>query len=135
VGFFATWKKLLVVLLMILLCKLNFYGIGGPFHKLIKSCLTNRYQRVLMGGKSSYHSSYSEWGKINHGIPQGSILGPLLFLFYINYLLKIVQYSSKPTHFADYTSLIFSNPNYLDFKPTINNVFSQINGLMIIYYF
>jgi len=65
----------------ILLCKLNFCAISGPFRKLIKSYLTNRYHRVLIGGKSSYHSSYSEWGKINHGVPQGSILVPLLFLF------------------------------------------------------
>jgi hypothetical protein len=54
-------------------------------------------------------------------------LGPLLFLFYINDLPKIVQYNSKQTLFADDTSLIFSNPNYLDFKTTINNLFSQIN--------
>jgi hypothetical protein len=68
-----------------------------------------------------------EWGKINHGVPQGSILGPLLFLFYINGLPQTVQYNSKPTLFADDTSLIFSNPNYLDSKTTINNVFSQLN--------
>ena len=42
----------------ILLCKLNFYGIRGPFRKLIKFYLTNRYQTVLIGGKSSYHISY-----------------------------------------------------------------------------
>jgi len=53
-------------------------------------------------------------------------LGPLLFLFYINDLPKIVHYNSKPSLFADDTSLIFSNPNYLDFKTTIN-VFSQLN--------
>jgi hypothetical protein len=88
-----------------------------------------------MGGKSSYHSSYSEWGKINHGVSQGSILGPLLLLFCVNDLLNIVHYNSKPTLFADDTSLIFSNPSYLDFKTTINNVFSQLNGLMKIYYF
>jgi hypothetical protein len=51
----------------------------------------------------------------------------LLFLFYINELLKIVQYNSKSTHFAYDTSLIFSNPNYSDFKTNINNVFSQLN--------
>jgi hypothetical protein len=54
-------------------------------------------------------------------------LGPLLFLFYVNDLLKIVQYNSKPILFTDDTSLIFSNPNYLDFKTTLNNVFSQLN--------
>jgi hypothetical protein len=54
-------------------------------------------------------------------------LGPLLFLFYINDLPKIVQYNSKPTLFADDTSFIFSNPNYSDFKTTINKVFPQLN--------
>jgi len=77
-----------------------------------------------MGGKSSYHSSYSEWDRINHGVPQGSIVGPVLFLFYINDLPKIVKYNWKPRLFADDTSFIFSNPNYLDFKTTVNNVFS-----------
>ena len=75
-----------------------------------------------------------ECGKINHGVPQGSILGSLLFLFYINGLLKIVQYNSKPTLFADDTSLILSNPSHLDFKTNINNVFSHLNGLIIHYF-
>jgi hypothetical protein len=118
----------------LLLCKLNFYGIRGPFYKLVKSYLTNRYQRVLIGGMSS-HSNILECGKINHGVLQGSILGPLLFLFYINGLLKIVQYNSKPILSADETSLILSNPSHLDFKTNINNVFSHLNGLMIIHYF
>jgi len=89
------------------------YGIRGPFHNLIESYVTNRYQRFLIGTKSCYHSSYLEWGKINHSVPQGFILGSLLFLFYVNGLPKIVQNNSKPTLFADDTSFIFSNPNCL----------------------
>jgi hypothetical protein len=75
----------------ILLCKLKFYRVRSPFHKLIKSYLTNRYQTVLIESMSAYYSSYSESDKINHGIPQGFILSLLLFLFYVNDLLKIVH--------------------------------------------
>jgi hypothetical protein len=65
-------------------CKLNCYGISGPIRKLIKSYVTNRYQRFLIRGTSSYRNSCSEWGKINNAVPQGSIVGPLRFLFCIN---------------------------------------------------
>jgi hypothetical protein len=41
----------------ILLCKLNLYRIRGPVHKVIKSYLTNRYQRIIIGGKYSLHSN------------------------------------------------------------------------------
>ena len=74
-----------------------------------------------MAGSS--YTRFSEWAKINHGVPQRSIVGPLLFLFCISDLPKIVQYISNPTLFADDTSLIFSYTNYLDFKTNINNGF------------
>jgi len=45
-------------------------------------------------------------------------------------LPKIAHFNSKPSFFADDTSFIFSNPNYSDFKTTINNVFSQLNKLL-----
>jgi hypothetical protein len=48
-----------------------YYGINGGIYSLIESYLENRYQRV------KYNNKLSNWGKINIGVPQGSILGPL----------------------------------------------------------
>ena len=48
--------------------------------ELIKNFLSNKFQKVILNGQTS------EWEKINVRVPQGSILGPLFFLIYINYL-------------------------------------------------
>jgi hypothetical protein len=65
-----------------ILSKLEFYGIVGKANTLIKSYLSDRYQRVLIDTSHSNNSIYSDWVKIKNGILQGSILGPLFFLFY-----------------------------------------------------
>ena len=64
----------------ILLNKLEFYGIRGRFLQLIKTYLQNRYQRVVLN--NNYTTSISDWGKITHGVPQGSVLGPRLATFH-----------------------------------------------------
>jgi hypothetical protein len=76
---------------------------------------------------SSHHSVSSDWGKIKHDVLQGSILGPLLFLYYVNDLSKIIKHNSKPVLFADDKGFFITNPCYINFKSNINNVFLQLN--------
>ena len=80
-----------------LVFKLKSMGISGNLLTLMESFLSERYQRVLLNGQSS------EWATINAGVPQGSILGPLLFLIYINDLSNGINSDVKL--FADDTSI------------------------------
>ena len=83
----------------ILLAKLNHSGIHGVSNDWFKSYLYNRYQYVCING---YESGLAA---INCGVPQGSVLGPLLFLLYINDLNQAIK-SCKVHHFADDTNLL-----------------------------
>ena len=80
-----------------LLFKLKQNGISGELLQLFSSYLSNRKQRVILNGKAS------QWGDIEAGVPQGYVLGPLLFLIYINDLENGIK--SKIKFFADDTSL------------------------------
>ena len=83
----------------ILLAKSNHYGICEVSNDWFKSYLSNCYQYVSING---YKSGLAA---INCGVPQGSVLRPLLFLLYINDLNQAIKFC-KVHHFADDTNLL-----------------------------
>ena len=108
----------------ILLKKLEHYGIRGVVLDWFRSYLTNRTQRVFVDGKlSEYNHNY-------HGVPQGSVLGPLLFLLYIN----DIPHSSQIMTFhlyADDTSIFFSHENLSNLESIVNAELAKISDWLI----
>lgn len=76
--------------------KLHHYGIRGKTNRWIESFLANRRQTVVLEGEKSYEAN------VTSGVPQGSVLGPCLFLFYINDIPDRLQ--AKVRLFADDTA-------------------------------
>ena len=97
----------------ILLSKLEHYGIRGLANEWFKSYLSNRKQYVSING---YDSNLAD---VKFGVPQGSVLGPLLFLIYINDLNQALKFC-KVHHFADDTNLIH-------FSKSVNRLNKHVN--------
>lgn len=97
----------------ILLEKLRHYGIRGTANKWFKSYLSNRKQFVFISGVKS------EIKEIKHGVPQGSVLGPLLFIIYINDIYNSIRNSSTFL-FADDTGILNSNTNLKTIEKQLN---------------
>ena len=88
----------------ILLGKLEHYGIRGHANKLIRSYLSNRIQYTTVNGINS------DKQEITMGVPQGSVLGPLFFLIYVNDIVNVLKHE-KTTLFADDTSVLINDKN------------------------
>ena len=99
--------------------KLRQNGISGELLNILTDFLDNRTQRVILNGQ------YSSWAKVEAGVPQGSILGPLLFLIYINGLSD--NLASSPKSFADDTPLFSVVKNVDASNIDLNNDLKKIS--------
>ena len=105
----------------LLIAKLNAYGLESSALRLINDYLTNRKQRAKVA------SSFSTWSSIFTGVPQGSVLGPLLFNIYINDFFFFIKESST-TNFAD-DNTIYANGKTM--QEVINKLEIDIQNALI----
>ena len=108
----------------ILLSKLYLYGVIGNAYELLSSYLDNRTQRCAVNGVISNTCT------LTCGIPQGTILGPLLFLLYINDLPNCLS-NSKPRMYADDTHLTYADNDICSIETSLNQDLSNINRWLI----
>jgi hypothetical protein len=71
--------------------------------------------------------NYSNWELVKHGVSQGSILGPMFFLLYINDVPTVTAKSAKLVLYADATSFIITNPSPTEFSNKLNKVIANVN--------
>lgn len=104
----------------ILLDKLYSYGIRGKGHTLITSYLNNRKQKVKID------SHVSDFENVNTGVPQGTILGPLLFILYVNDLLTSMPNNSILSY-ADDTAVIANGKTWSEVENKMNKYLEDVS--------
>ena len=108
----------------VLITKLDYYGIRGCINNWCKSYLSGRRQTTEIDG----HISLKEINPF--GVPQGSVLGPLLFLLYINDITKASNILNFFL-FADDTTLLHAHKNLKYLEKTMNNELQKLGDWLI----
>ena len=103
----------------IILKKLNHYGFRGSTLNFLKSYLENRRIRIRSNGTKS------DFFYVSHGVPQGSILGPILFLLYVNDLPNVSKFET--TLFADDTNLHLSNTSLKQLQIEVSREINKVD--------
>lgn len=105
----------------LLMKNLEEIGFRGTAYKLISSYLTNRMQCVEV------NEIRSNFAKIEYGVPQGTILGPILFIIYLNNLFEI-DAKGLVISFADDTAIFYEGENWESLKQMVENDFVKIKS-------
>ena len=108
-----------------LINKLKLFSVQTNLIKWVRSYLTNRKQRVMVNGK------FSNWDAVEYGVPQGSTLGPLLFIMYTNDMTDNIR-NSDVLLYADDTVLYRSDSdadrNHRNLQGDLNRLYRWCNN-------
>jgi hypothetical protein len=104
---------------------LHFYGVIGVLLDWFKSYLFNRKKRVKLKLNRA-ENNFSNWKTVKHGVPQGSVLGPLLFNIYIHDFPGLLDKNPNVIMSADDTTIQMSNDKHEELNSNLNSFFIQI---------